>query len=99
MKKEADQLLTVMGYHHTGPPEDVSVINLSKPCGWLKIIHERNARSGMRGRPVFSKNVLKFFNLPGGFLEISFMHSAAYVLSRVSKRYLSAKRSLDDTQT
>ncbi len=85
-KKSVDQFLTVMGFHHTSPPEDVSVINLSEPCAWLKIIHERNARSGMRGRIVFSKNVLRSFVLPGGLFKTSFMSSARYLMGRIYKK-------------
>ncbi|MEO5906755.1 MAG: glycosyltransferase [Saprospiraceae bacterium] len=85
-KKMADQYLTIMGFHHTSPPEDVSVINLSRPCAWLKIIHERNARSGMKGRLVLSKNILECFLLPNNLFKISFLNSAGYLVWRIKKK-------------
>jgi hypothetical protein len=46
------RLLTVIGFPHTRPPADVTVVDVPARYGWLKIVHARNVSSRTKGIPL-----------------------------------------------
>ena len=45
--------MTVLGFPHTAVPTEMTIHHLREPGHWLKIIHPRNIKSRLKGKPVF----------------------------------------------
>ncbi len=45
--------MTVLAFSHTAIPEEMTIRHLREPGHWLKIIHSRNIKSRLKGKPVF----------------------------------------------
>lgn len=56
-----DDLLTVIGFPHDNPPP-MNTVRIND-TGWIKLIHDRNIKSRLFGRPVPFYHVAKHFNL------------------------------------
>jgi len=82
----AEELLTVYGFHHTDLPANALLQQVKGGFHWLKIIHDRNLKSQMKGRPLFKWPAKAFASLDITRLEISWAHSLAYVFRRQWQR-------------
>lgn len=86
-KKPADELITIMGFHHTAPPAMVSIENVTGNIRWLKIIHDRNAKSQQRGKILYSRSVSGLFNLNENLFPVSKWNSFWYAVNRLLKKF------------
>jgi len=77
-----ENLLTVLGFHHTDVPDGVKVVHVKKGLHWLKIIHLRNVRSSLRGRPVFNNHYKDLAGFNTNEFPVSFVKTLRYVLRR-----------------
>ncbi len=49
---EANDMVTVYGFHHTEIPSSIRIVHIPAGEHWLKVIHDRNLRSRLAGVPV-----------------------------------------------
>jgi hypothetical protein len=82
------EYLTVLGFPHTQPPAHVVIQNLHTPKAWLKIIHERNMNSRIKGKPISRNEIEPFFNLSKNDVPISVMQTTFYVLKKGIQRIM-----------
>jgi hypothetical protein len=76
------ELMTIFGFHHTSPPDEIFVEDIDEKISWVKIIHSRNARSQLKGKPVFSKRLLNNFTIPKEYFRFSVFNVMSYILKR-----------------
>lgn len=76
--------ITVIGFPHGRPPEAAHVKNVPNTTAWLKIIHERNKVSRIAGKPMFSSEVMKTFNIDTKYTPIRFFNICIYVTRRIA---------------
>jgi len=76
------ECLTVLGFSHTQPPEECTVINLDADHSWLKIIHGRNLNSRAKGKPVLRNAVLPFYNITREDVPVSMLQTLAYIIRK-----------------
>ncbi len=77
----AKEILSVFGFPHTQIPLGIKMIRLREGFHWLRIIHARNIRSELKGRPVWKLNT----GLKTGFaftMKISGPRTLLYILKR-----------------
>ncbi len=74
--------LTVLGYPHHQPPENIKVHHIPSRYSWLKIIHSRNMNSRTFGVPVFKNNLQEHFPIDNHTLQISLPHTIWYLIHR-----------------
>ncbi len=81
-RKNADTLLTVFGFPHDNPPGYLQIINIPAAYAWLKIIHERNVKSRLKGRPILKFNSDAFEVIDKKYFTISIFNTLRYILTR-----------------
>jgi hypothetical protein len=79
-------MLTVYGFHHTDIPSPVVVKHITDGYHWMKIIHERNVRSRLKGIPIFQIPEGIGENIDRKKLAISWISTIGYLISRILKR-------------
>jgi len=85
-RKETSPLLTVLGFPHDAPPAQVRVENVFLENAWLKIIHDRNVKSRLKGRPVFFTGKRKFDGVSEKDFPVSFIQTMIYIARRIWSR-------------
>lgn len=78
--------LTVLGFSHTQPPEEITVVNLDADHAWLKIIHGRNLNSRAKGKPVLRSAVLPFYNIAKEDIPVSMVQTIAYIIRKAIQK-------------
>jgi len=75
-------LVTTLGFHHYEIPSGFKVIHVHDGFHWLRIIHSRNVRSTMKGKPIFNMHhqALAAFNKNN--FSISAFHTLLYIRKR-----------------
>ena len=86
-KKSAGNMLTVLGCAHDSPPEDLSIENIPG-INWLKIIHERNLKSQLKGKPVLSFDHNLFAGLHKDEFPVSAWNTLNYSFKRIIQKLL-----------
>jgi hypothetical protein len=81
-RSSADDLLTVLGFHHTDIPAGMKVVHIKTGFHWLKIIHHRNVRSTLKGKPIFNLNHKALAAFDKNEFSISFLQTLWYVVKR-----------------
>lgn len=89
--KNAEYLLTVLGFPHDNPPAGVSIENMKGDRAWLKIIHEKNIKSQLKGRPVFAKKNIYFDGIKNSEFHYSFVNTMKYTIRRLRAKLLQKK--------
>ncbi|MGB4848568.1 MAG: glycosyltransferase [Saprospiraceae bacterium] len=87
----AEDLLTVLGFPHDNPPAGVIIENIAGDRAWLKIIHEKNIKSQLKGRPVFAKKNIYFNGIKNSEFHFSFVNTMKYTLRRLRAKFLEKK--------
>jgi hypothetical protein len=77
------RLLTVIGFPHTRPPADVTVVDVPARYGWLKIVHARNVSSRTKGLPLFGYPRDAGFVVDKRLLPVSVVATVKYTLQRM----------------
>lgn len=90
--KNAEDLLTVLGFPHDNPPAGVSIENIPGERAWLKIIHEKNIKSQLKGRPVFAKKNIYFDGIKDKEFHFSFVNTMKYTLRRLRAKFFERKK-------
>ena len=80
------KLLTVLGFPHDHPPPDVVIENIPGERAWLKIIHEKNVKSKLKGKPFFNRKEIYFEGIPLGAFPFSFLNTMKYTLNRIRQK-------------
>ncbi|MEP6646766.1 MAG: glycosyltransferase [Saprospiraceae bacterium] len=86
MRKPAEQMITVLGFAHDNPPPAIMIENLSAKSAWLKIIHEKNMKSRLKGKPVFKSNSNYFEAIPNSKFPLSHLNTLKYIVRRVLQK-------------
>jgi Putative rhamnosyl transferase len=86
--KNAEELLTVLGFPHDNPPAGVIIENMAGDRAWLKIIHEKNIKSQLKGRPVFAKKYIYFDGIKNKEFHFSFINTVKYTFRRLRSKFL-----------
>ena len=81
-KKSPEKLQTVLGFPHDNPPPDISIENISSKGNWLKIIHERNVKSQLKGKPLFHFNKNYFGGIAIKEFPLSIKNTIIYSFKR-----------------
>ncbi|MEP6794894.1 MAG: glycosyltransferase [Saprospiraceae bacterium] len=89
--KNAEDLLTVLGFPHDNPPAGVIIENMADDRAWLKIIHEKNIKSQLKGKPVFVKKNIYFDGIKNAEFHFSFVNTMKYTLRRLRAKFLEKK--------
>lgn len=89
--KNPEELLTVLGFPHDNPPPGVVIENIAGDRAWLKIIHEKNIKSQLKGRPVFAKNKIYFDGIRNKEFHYSFINTMKYTLRRIRAKFMQNK--------
>jgi hypothetical protein len=76
------RLLTVIGFPHTRPPADVTVVDVPVRYGWLKIVHARNVSSRTKGLPLFKYPADAGYAIDKHLLPVSTIATMKYALRR-----------------
>ncbi|HYD90871.1 MAG TPA: hypothetical protein VEA37_05205, partial [Flavobacterium sp.] len=50
---------------------------------WIKIVHERNVKSRMKGKPVFIKNLSAFRGILPIYLRTSMFNTLGYLVKKI----------------
>jgi hypothetical protein len=77
------RLLTVIGFPHTRPPADVTVVDVPVRYGWLKTVHARNVSSRAKGLPLFGYPRDAGFAVDKRLLPVSVVATVKYTLQRM----------------
>jgi hypothetical protein len=80
-RKKAEDILTVLGFAHDQPPTHIHIENISGESYWLKIIHDRNLKSQLKGKPVFGYRHY-FPIIPNDNFKISIWNTLKYIFKR-----------------
>jgi hypothetical protein len=81
------EFLTVLGFPHDNPPAGVSIENIYGAGNWLKIIHERNLKSQLKGKPVFRVNKNYFEGIDFKHMPISIGNTVIYTFKRILHKF------------
>ncbi len=81
--KSPGELLTVLGFPHDNPPDDVQIENIPGQYYWLKIIHERNVKSQIKGKPFFNMNNHFYEEMDKIYFPVSFGNTIKYILKSI----------------
>jgi hypothetical protein len=76
------RVLTVIGFPHTRPPADVTVVDVPARYGWLKIVHARNVSSRTKGLPLITYPADAGYAVDKRLLPVSIMAAVKYTLNR-----------------
>ncbi len=76
------RLLTVIGFPHTRPPADVTVVDVPARYGWLKIVHARNVSSRTKGLPLFTYPADAGYAVDKRLLPVSIMAAIKHTWTR-----------------
>ena len=81
----SQKLYSVFGFPHTQVPEDIKIIGVDEGMHWIRIVHDRNIRSELKGRPVWvvPNNLMKTF---GFQISISVVNTFRYIFRRILAR-------------
>lgn len=79
-------LKTVLGFPHDDPSSGIHIENIHGERLWLKIIHEKNVKSLLRGRPVFTKEKVYFDGIDRKEFPISFSNTVKYTFRRILQK-------------
>lgn len=82
------EMITVYGFHHTHVPDAIEVRRITDGLHWLKIIHDRNVRSQLKGVPLFKISKTAFGKPFHTSLNISWTNTVRYVVMRLWNRKL-----------
>ena len=85
-KKDPGELLTIYAFHHTDLPTHVKLHPLDEEDQWLKIIHDRNVKSTLKGKPIFKWPANFASILPNKQLPISVGSSILYAINRIGQQ-------------
>ncbi len=86
-KNNAMGLLTVLGFPHDNPPPGITIENIPGNGNWLKIIHQRNVKSQLKGKPIFFLNKNYFGGIDINNFQISLPNTIIYSLKRVLHKF------------
>ena len=81
------KLLTVLSFPHDHPPSDVVIENIPGERAWLKIIHEKNVKSKLKGKPFFTRKEIYFEGISLDAFPFSFLNTMKYTLSRIRQKF------------
>jgi hypothetical protein len=78
-------LYTVFGFPHTQIPGDIKINGVKEGMYWIRMVHDRNIRSELKGRPelVVPKYLLKSFAFQ---VRISIVNTMWYMFRRMLAR-------------
>lgn len=79
------RVLIVIGFPHTRPPEDVTVVDVPVRYGWLKIVHARNVSSRTKGLPLFRYPAAAGYAVDKRLLPVSILPTMRYILNRIQR--------------
>ncbi len=77
---------TIYSFPHTQIPDQINVIRVKQGAHWMRLVHDRNVRSELKGRPVW-QNAMELIPLFNFKLKISWVHTLGYVLRRILTRH------------
>ncbi len=80
--KNAQNLLTVLGFAHDHPPPEIMIENIPGKGNWLKIIHQRNVKSQLKGKPIFFLSKNYFGGIDKKEFPVSITNTFIYSLKR-----------------
>lgn len=90
--KTAEELLTVLGFPHDNPPPGVVIENIAGDRAWLKIIHEKNIKSQLKGKPIFAKKNIYFNGIKNKEFHFSFVNTLKYTFRRLRAKFFEKKK-------
>lgn len=79
-------LLTVLGFSHDAPPANITIRNISGKRMYLKIIHEKNVKSLLKGIPVFNPGEIYFDAVSEIAFPVSFINTLKYTFRRTLQK-------------
>lgn len=85
-KKSAAQMLTVFGFPHDRPPEEILIENIVLDRAWLKIIHDKNMKSRLKGKPILTTNKNYFGGVSKKEFPVSFTNTIKYIGKRIVQK-------------
>lgn len=75
--------LTVMGFPHHQPPDNMKITDIDCKYAWLKIIHARNLSSRISGIPLQRKTILAHYSIDKNSLPVSGLNTVKYFIGRI----------------
>ncbi|MEO6133406.1 MAG: hypothetical protein ABIQ02_16310 [Saprospiraceae bacterium] len=86
MRKPPEKMLTVLGFPHDHPPAGLLIENISLDNAWLKIIHEKNMKSRLKGKPILTTNKKYFEGVSNNEFPVSLINTIKYIGRRIVQK-------------